>query len=91
VTKATDARGVVPWWGQIVDYRTGEVTEGLVPARYRTWSMSRRWGLTMAAVKAQGLAYVKLIEQKREAEGLVLLLAAFGDDLITNESPPAPS
>lgn len=93
VTKATDHRQVVPWWGDKIDYETGEVTEGLVDARYRTWSMSRGWGLTMAAVRAEGLAYIKIIEQKAGEAGLARLRLAFPDAemILTSESPPAPS
>jgi hypothetical protein len=97
ITKATDARGVVPWWGLIIDYRTGEVIgEGLVPARYRTWSCSRGYGLTMAQVKAQGAAYAALCEQKQSADNVTrlgLVAATFGGELITvhSGSPPSPS
>jgi hypothetical protein len=83
VTKATDARGVVPWWGIThVDFETGEVTEGLVRnAPYRTWSMSRGYGLKMADIRARGLAYVKILEAKAAEAGVVRLLAAFGGQL----------
>ena len=49
VTKATDQRGEVPW--DVVDLETGEV-EAVKDARYRTWSCSRGWGLTMKALEA---------------------------------------
>ena len=49
VTKATDQRGEVPW--DVVDVETGEV-EAVKDARYRTWSCSRGWGLTMKALEA---------------------------------------
>nr|CRY95892.1 hypothetical protein [uncultured prokaryote] len=68
VTKAADSRAEVPWWGEVVDYETGEVSEGLVDGRYRTWSMSRGWGLTMAAVEEQCRVYARA----RAAEALWL-------------------
>lgn len=91
ITKATDNRQLVPWWGDKIDYETGEVTEGLVEARYRTWSMSRGWGLTMAAVRAEGLAYVKILEEKSAVQGLANVWATFPDLVLISESPPAPS
>lgn len=57
VTKACDQRGEVPW----ADLETGEVTEG----KYRTWSMSRDWGLTMAAVKQENLELHQRLAQER--------------------------
>ena len=53
VTKACDVRQSVPW----VDLGTGEI----VPGRYRTWSMSAEWGLTMATVTAQAAEYAALV------------------------------
>ena len=49
VTKATDQRGEVPW--DVVDVESGEVV-AVPDAKYRTWSCSREWGLTMRAVEA---------------------------------------
>jgi hypothetical protein len=49
VTKATDQRGEVPW--DVVDRETGEV-EAVKDARYRVWSCSRGWGVTMKALEA---------------------------------------
>jgi hypothetical protein len=49
VTKATDQRGEVPW--DVVDLETGEVT-AVDEAKFRTWSCSRDWGLTMKALEA---------------------------------------
>ena len=48
VSKAVADRGEVPW--RRVDNATGEVR---LKASYRTWSCSRRWGQTMAAVIAE--------------------------------------
>jgi hypothetical protein len=48
VTKATDERAKVPW--DLLDKHTGEVTEA-DEARYRTWSASRGWGMTMRAIQ----------------------------------------
>jgi hypothetical protein len=55
-TKATDQRGAAPWAVDVVNTRTGEVTRGRAPARYRTWSSSRQWGLTVKQVRAANRA-----------------------------------
>lgn len=49
VTKATDQRGEVPW--DVLDRDTGEVSS-VAEAKFRTWSCSRDWGLTMKALEA---------------------------------------
>lgn len=61
VTKACDVRSAVPW----VDTATGEVVEG----RYRTWSMSAEWGLTMAQAKQQSRDYAALKASESRAAG----------------------
>jgi hypothetical protein len=48
VTKACDQRGAVPW--DVVNTWTGEV-EAVEQARYRTWSSSRGWGMTMRMLR----------------------------------------
>ena len=48
VTKASTDRAAVPWEG--VDRRTGELVP--IRARYRLWSSSRRWGVTMREIRA---------------------------------------
>lgn len=52
-SKACTDREQMPW----VHRRTGEVTNG--HGRYRVWTSSRRWGLTMAAVRAAQAAWVR--------------------------------
>ena len=52
VTKATDSRDLVPWAADVVDKETGEISRQLVDGRYRTWSASHGWGLTMRQIKA---------------------------------------
>jgi hypothetical protein len=93
VTKSTDLRSAVPWWGQTVDYATGEVLDGLVDdAPYRTWSQSRAWGIKMAEARADARAYVAKLEAERDVAGAALLLASFpGAVVTTSETPPAPS
>jgi hypothetical protein len=49
VTKATDGRDDAPW--DEVNTATGEVV-AVDEARYRTWSSSRGWGMTMKVVRA---------------------------------------
>jgi len=90
VTKATDSRALVPWWGQVIDYGTGEVTEAVVDGRYRTWSSSRGWGLTMAAARAEARQVVRERERAMVEEFVALLLAdgELGAVLVDDESPP---
>lgn len=66
--KASSDRIIVPWRGvrkrQRVDRETGEVTrvevESAYPS-YRTWTSSRRWGDTMASVKAAQRHYLLVL------------------------------
>lgn len=76
VSKACDQRAEVPWLAEVVDTETGEVTEALVPARYRTWSMSRDWGLTMAQVRTEAAEYAALMREKEDALALADAMAA---------------
>lgn len=48
VTKACDSRAEVPW--TTLDPTTGELVDH-PGGRYRTWSSSRAWGLTMAEIR----------------------------------------
>jgi len=87
ITKACDVRDSVPWWGEVIDYRTGEVTEGLCPGRYRTWSSSRSWGMTMADARAVCREFV----QRRQAVEHDALLAFLEKTLGAVEVPePVP-
>lgn len=52
VTKATDQRDDCPWEVEEASPWTGELRTHSVPARYRTWSASQAWGLTMREVRA---------------------------------------
>ncbi len=61
-TKATDQRQDVPWEEDKVDRATGEV-QAVTDARYRNWSCSRDWGLTMKALEAG----IREAAQKRAA------------------------
>lgn len=94
ITDSADQRQDVPWWGDVVDQDTGEVSETVVAGRYRTWSSSRGWGLTMAAVRAE--ARERAISTAVEREALAFdqafdLLAAAFDSSGPHESPPSPS
>ena len=53
VSKSADARAAMPW----LDLTTGELVNG--NRRYRTWSASRGWGLTMAAVRCAQADWVR--------------------------------
>jgi hypothetical protein len=66
-TKATDQRGAVPWAVDVVNTRTGELTRGSAPARYRTWSSSRQWGLTVREVRAANRAAMENSRLARSA------------------------
>lgn len=85
VAKSADSRDEVPWWGSWADQETGELLEGHTVATFRTWSQSRKWGTSMAAIR--DVARVKYLERVQvligQADGLVSGLAG--------ESPPAPS
>jgi len=59
VTKATDRREDVPWAADVVDTCSGEITRAVVAGRYRTWSMSREWGVTMREVRAVAAGYAR--------------------------------
>jgi hypothetical protein len=75
VSKACDSRTEVPWAGEVVEPATGEVLPGVVTARYRTWSMSARYGVRMAEVRrAAGDRARQLAEQG----ALAVLSAVFG-------------
>ncbi len=93
VTKATDSREVVPWLGERVDLKTGEVSVGLVPGRYRTWSMSREWGDTMATVRTRAGEYARMVaghvSDLRHSEALELLAGALGATTLPADDPPA--
>jgi hypothetical protein len=51
VSKSASDRDRLPW----LDRATGEVVTGC--RRYRTWTASRRWGLTMLALKRAQAAW----------------------------------
>ena len=92
ITKATDQRADVPWWGQRVDYSTGEVSEGIVDGRYRTWSMSKGWGDTMATVRAAGAVWWEQHQATEDWIKINLIISVLGGELILpDESPPSPS
>lgn len=95
ISKSADQRWQVPWRADVVDVETGEVTRGLVKARYRTWSASRGWGVTMAQLRAEALLRARGSEDRTddaERKALDLLLSAMNAVPINNaESPPLPS
>jgi hypothetical protein len=87
VTKSADARDDVPWWGSFVDESTGEVLEGLTDPTFRTWSQSRKWGTSMAAIRQ--VERQKFLDHRaRVAAELDAFLASQQGN---SESPPAPS
>jgi hypothetical protein len=99
VTEACDGRDDVPWWGDgthardLVDEETGELVPGLVTARYRTWSQSRGWGTTMAAVRAQAALWAQVYADREEESLLAVLGAQLGSEavLVPDTPPPMPS
>lgn len=94
ITKSTDSRRDVPWREQVVNVETGEVTDRLVPGRYRTWSCSRRWGKTMAEVRHEGMLYAIERERLRDLEEppdmSEFLRRLSGELILPGESPPMP-
>lgn len=88
VTKACDSRQQVPWYD--VNRDTGEITP--CDGRYRTWSMSRDWGLTMAAVRADAAAYARSKASDIEGDAVALLGRVLGAvDLRSGIPPPSPA
>jgi hypothetical protein len=84
----------VPWVVDEVDMATGEVTEVVhEKARYRTWSCSRRWGLTMRAIRQADLEKWILSQSERAAAAEMVamseLSSAFGA-LATVPDDPVP-
>lgn len=89
VIKAVDSRDAVPWTQYDVVMSTGEVIEREVPGRYRTWSMSRQWGVRMADVRAEARALVCELEARIDRAALDLLSSELGAVLVeTLPSPP---
>ncbi len=85
ITKACDQRDSVPWLTDLVDDVTGELTEGPGPARYRTWSMSRDWGMTMTDARAICRDFVA----RREAAGYAATLELLAQTLGAGQLAPA--
>jgi hypothetical protein len=92
VSKSADQRWSVPWRAEVVDVETGEVTRQLVKARYRTWSASRSWGITMKQLKTEAAVRARSFADETEQAAVALLGAMLGAK-VTNQgdSPPAPS
>jgi len=95
ISKSADARWHVPWRADVVDVETGEVSRRLVKARYRTWSASRSWGVTMAQVRAEAaVRAAAIVDESDDAERSALLLLATelgAVSIDSAESPPLPS
>lgn len=95
VSKSAGARAAVPWRADVINYETGEITRELIKARYRTWSASRRWGVTMAQLRAEAVIRAQAIAAAApdvERSALAVLGAVLGAiPLDTDESPPLPS
>jgi hypothetical protein len=95
ISKSADARWSVPWRADAVNVETGEVTRRLVKARFRTWSASRQWGVTMAQLRAEAVVRAKALADSNdvvELTALALLRSALNAVLIDNaEPPPLPS
>jgi hypothetical protein len=81
VTKATDARETVPWTADYVNVETGVLERREGPGRYRTWSMSREWGTTMAEVRASAAAYALVKREQADKRVLYEALLALSDAL----------
>jgi hypothetical protein len=71
VSKTCDDRGSLPW----LDRHTGELTEG--NSRYRAWTSSRTWGLSMAALRRYQQAWARaMAEGAGDPSGVATPLAA---------------
>lgn len=85
VTKACDQRSSVPW--DVVNTYTGEVTP-VLEAKYRTWSASRDWGMTMKTLREA----LRLAAARRAAEdrtpGALPPAGDTGFEPVTPSEPP---
>ena len=95
ISKSADQRWDVPWRTDVVNTETGEVIRKLVKARYRTWSTSRSWGVTMKQLKAEAAIRARSLAsgERDDERTAILLLKAVLDatDGESGDSPPAPS
>ena len=97
VTKSSDCRREVPWIADVVDAETGELHEGVpVPGRYRTWSTSREWGITMLAVRRAAHELFLTLDATRAELELASVMSDLatslgGELILPDESPPPPS
>jgi hypothetical protein len=83
VSKSCDAREEVPWEVEVVDWETYEVTTEQRPATFRTWSQSKDWGTSMAAIR--------LVARRRWEQWQDDLLAAGQGLVICAKTPREPS
>jgi len=88
ITKACDSRDEVPWVGEYVDRRTGEIKRGLITARYRTWSSSRSWGLTMRDVRAVCAEYARRRAELLSAQLITELCESLDGAVVVDGDPP---
>ena len=89
VTKSCDDRDNLPWLKDMVDPETYEVTEQNVSATFRTWSQSKNWGLTMAALR--DVARRRWESRQAAHQALAsepLLCGASGDSQCLADLPP---
>jgi hypothetical protein len=89
VTKATDQRRETPW--DVLDRETGEVV-AVKDARYRVWSASRGWGMTMKIVE-QGIRSAAqkraaVLRESLSAATVFVVNAGAGGPVIAGPSPP---
>lgn len=82
VSKACDSRSEVPWNHEDVDQATGEIVQRTGPGRYRTWSSSHGWGLTMKAINEVCAA---------QRERRMALLAGLSEESTADKAPSVPS
>lgn len=88
VTKACDSRESVPWVAETVDELTGEIRVRPVTARYRTWSSSRQWGLTMAAVRSICAAQARARAERLRQESVALVAAQLDAQVLDDTTDP---
>jgi hypothetical protein len=88
VTDSCDSRSSVPWRAEVVDTETGEVSRELVDGRYRTWSSSRAWGLTMRDIRAAAAAAMAAQIAREESDLLALLSCELGARALASANAP---
>lgn len=92
LTKAVTDREAVPWVAPVLDQETGEIRTLRTRARYRVYSQSRGWGITLREYRARLREAHERARARAEAanvapDGTETLIACAGDG---DALPPSP-